>query len=156
MTELASKFCPLASSPCRWPTRLTKYPVRVLSNLTPVRNDQSTVESPNGTNYSAKGTTYYSTKFGPLPGPNDKLRKLTLSTCCQHVDVNSTCAAQLGCADPLVTTTCTIYTNANWGVIHAILVIMMQYRITPPKSPHRIHTVERCFAGPHTVTITQC
>ena len=80
-TELASKFCPLASCSCRWPTRFIKYPVRVISNLTPVRNDQSTVESPNGINYSAKGTTHYSTKFGPVQGPNDKLRKLTLSTC---------------------------------------------------------------------------
>ena len=69
LTELASKFCPLASCPCRWPTRFTKYPVRVISNLTPVRNDQSTVESPNGTNYSAKGTTHYSTKFGSLQSP---------------------------------------------------------------------------------------
>ena len=80
LTKLASKFCPLASCPCRWPTRFIKYPVRVISNLTPVRNDQPTVEPRNGTNYSAKGTTHYSTKFGPLQGPNDKLRKLTLST----------------------------------------------------------------------------
>ena len=81
LTELASKFWPLASCPCRWPTRFINYPVRVISNLTPVRNDHPTVESPNGTNYSAKGTTHYSTKVGPLQGPNDKLRKLTLSTC---------------------------------------------------------------------------
>ena len=83
LTELASKFCPLASCPCScsWPTIFTKYPVRVISKLTPVRNDQSTVESPNGTNYSAQRSTNYSTKVGPLQGPNDELRKLTFSTC---------------------------------------------------------------------------
>ena len=81
LKELASKFCPLASCPCRWPARFIKYPVRVIFNLTPVRNDQLTVESPNGTHYSIKGTTHYSTKFGPLQGPNDKLGKFMLSTC---------------------------------------------------------------------------
>ena len=135
MTELASKFCPLASFPCRWPTRFIKYPVGVISDLTPIRNDQSTVESPNGTNYSAKGTTHYSTKFGSLQSPNDKLRKLTLSTCCQHVDVNITQYSPLWCVQPSATNTCTMYTNAILGVIPTTLANMMQYRITPPISP---------------------
>ena len=96
LTELASKICPLASCPCRRPTRFTKYPVRVVSNLKPTINDQSTVESPNGTNYSAKDTRYYSTDSAPYRackepsryyfviralGPNQKLRELTLSPC---------------------------------------------------------------------------
>ena len=74
LTELASKFFPLASCPCRWPTRFIKYPIRVISNLTPVRNDQSTVESPNGTNYSAIGTRYYSNNLAHYRAQSYKLR----------------------------------------------------------------------------------
>ena len=77
MTELASKFCPLASCSCKWPTRLTKYPVRVISNLKLVRNDQSTVESPNGTNYSVKGTRHYRTNLAHYRAQSYKLRLTT-------------------------------------------------------------------------------
>ena len=92
---------------------------------------------------SAKGTTHYSTKFGPLQGPNDKLRKLTLSTCFQHVDVNSKQYSPLWCVQPSAANTCTMYTNAFTGVIHTILANMMQYRITPLILPHHP------LVGPH-------
>ena len=126
VTELASKFCPLASCPCRWPTRFTRYPFRVVANLTPVRNDQSTVESPNGTNYSAGGTRnrYYSTDVALHRTQSHKI-KFGLSTTTPGTRVMFTEEVEHA----------VVAHRCQRGVIRTVLGNMMRYHITSPISP---------------------